>query len=73
MTEPTAKLIPPAKDTLAFGCRHLSTAQVVMIDEALGALGGFGQVRLVVQKDLLRYIVIEKSYDVLKWERGSIE
>jgi hypothetical protein len=44
----------------------------MMIEEALSSLGEFGEVRLVVEKGHIRYIVTEKSYDALKWARGSI-
>jgi hypothetical protein len=45
----------------------LKPEQVAMIDEALGCLGEYGEVRLVVEKGRLRFIVTQKSYDVLKW------
>ncbi len=52
--------------------KFLTNAQVEMIDEALHALGDFGEVRLVVEKGRLRFIVTQKSYDALKWRPGSI-
>lgn len=39
-----------------------------MIDEALSSLGDFGEVRLVVEKGQLRFLVIQKSIDVRKWQ-----
>jgi hypothetical protein len=52
--------------------RHfLTTYQVAMIDEALAALGDYGEVRLVVEKGRLRYLVTQKSFDALKWQPGS--
>jgi hypothetical protein len=52
--------------------KFLSDSQVRMIDEALSAVGEFGEVRLVVQKGRIRYVVIEKSHDALKWEAGDL-
>ena len=43
-----------------------------MIDEALCSRGDFGEVRLVVEKGRLRFIVTQKSYDTLKWQPGII-
>lgn len=43
-----------------------------MIDEALRSLGEYGEVRLVVEKGRLRFLVTEKSYDTLKWQPGII-
>jgi hypothetical protein len=50
----------------------LSASQVDMIDEALSAIGEFGEVRLIVEKGRLRFVVTEKSFDVLKWQPGSL-
>ena len=52
--------------------RFLSPSQVVMIDEALSALGEFGEVRLVVEKGRLRFVVTQNSHDALKWQPGSL-
>ncbi|MEN4042395.1 MAG: hypothetical protein ROW39_08630 [Anaerolineaceae bacterium] len=41
--------------------------QIEMIDEALGCIGEFGEVRLVVEKGVLRFIVVNTSVDVRKW------
>jgi hypothetical protein len=43
-----------------------------MIDEALCSLGDYGEVRLVVEKGRLRYLVTQKSLDVLKWQPGTL-
>jgi hypothetical protein len=43
-----------------------------MIDEALCSLGDYGEVRLVVEKGRLRFLVTQKSYDALKWYPGSL-
>jgi hypothetical protein len=42
-----------------------------MIDELLERLGDFGEVRLIVQKGVLRFVSSAKSYDVNKWEEGE--
>jgi hypothetical protein len=39
-----------------------------MVDQALRSVGDYGEVRLVVSKGKLRFIVTQKSYDALKWE-----
>ena len=52
--------------------RFLSPSQVAMIDEALSALGEFGEVRLVVEKGRLRFVVTQNSHDALKWQPGSL-
>jgi hypothetical protein len=43
-----------------------------MIDEALASLDEFGEVRLIVEKSRLRFLVMQKSFDALKWQPGSI-
>jgi len=43
-----------------------------MIDEALSVLGEFGEVRLIVEKGRLRFIVTQKSTDALKWQPGHL-
>jgi len=53
------------------GLRFLSPHQVVMVDQALRSVGDYGEVRLVVSKGKLRFIVTQKSYDALKWEFGQ--
>jgi hypothetical protein len=44
----------------------LNEHQINLINAALGSLGNFGEVRLVVQKGVLRYIVTQNSIDALK-------
>jgi hypothetical protein len=51
----------------------LDQHQVKMIDEALSALGDYGELRLVVEKGRLRFIVTQKSFDALKWQPGTLE
>jgi hypothetical protein len=53
--------------------RFLKPGEIRMIDEALGKVGEFGEVRLVVERGRLRFLVTEQSFDVLKWESGRPE
>jgi hypothetical protein len=50
----------------------LQPQQVQMINEALCALGEYGEVRLIVEKGRLRYMVTQKSMDVFKWQPGTL-
>jgi hypothetical protein len=50
----------------------LNQRQVIMIDEALSSLGEYGEVRLIVEKGRLRFLVTQKSFDALKWQPGSL-
>lgn len=50
----------------------LLPTHIQMIDEALTSLGEYGEVRLVIEKGHLRFIVTQKSYDTLKWQPGVI-
>ncbi len=52
--------------------RFLQPQQIAMIDEALATLGGFGEIRLIVEKRRLRFIVTQKSFDALKWQPGDL-
>jgi hypothetical protein len=45
---------------------------IQMIDEALTSLGDFGEVRLVVEKGRLRFLVTQRSFDMLKWRPGTL-
>ena len=51
----------------------LNQRQVSMIDEALSALGDYGELRLVVERGRLRFIVTQKSFDALKWQPGTLD
>ncbi len=63
---------PSQKSAPLPGLRFLGQAQVDMIDEALSSLGDFGEIRLVVEKGRLRFVVTQTSIDALKWRPGSI-
>ena len=51
---------------------HLSQAHIRMIDEALDAVGEFGEVHLIVNKGLLRFVITQKSHDALKYRPGRV-
>lgn len=55
-----------------FTLKILEPQQVTMIDEALHSIGEFGEVRLVVEKGRLRFLITNRSFDVLKWQPGSL-
>lgn len=50
--------------------RILKPQQIQMIDEALNAVGEYGEVHLVLEKGRLRFVITQKSADVLKWQPG---
>jgi len=54
------------------GCHFLQPQHIQMIEEALCSLGDYGEVRLVVEKGSLRFLITQKSYDTLKWQPGII-
>lgn len=68
MTE-KARISTPASSHL----RNLSRRQVKMIDEALGSIGKFGEVRLVVDKGRLRFLVTQTSHDMMKYRPGRFK
>ncbi len=49
----------------------LRRGQIRMIDDALVEVGQFGEVRLIVTKGRLRFVVTQRSHDALKWEEES--
>ncbi len=48
--------------------RFLKPRQVLMLDNALCALGDYGELHLVVDKGRLRFLVMQKSYDANKFQ-----
>jgi len=52
--------------------KFLDPSQVSMIEEALSIIGEFGEVRLIVEKGRLRFIVTQKSFDAQKWQPGGL-
>lgn len=59
-------------DNQEFSYKFLQPRQIAMIDEALHSLGEYGEVRLIVEKGRLRFLVQQKSFDTLKWQPGSL-
>ena len=53
--------------------KFLGRSQIKMIDEALDAVGPYGEVQLIVEKGRLRFVVTKNSHDALKWHPGSLE
>lgn len=51
--------------------RFLDAEQIRLIDEALGSLGEFGELRLIVEKGHLRFLVTQKSFDAYKVKPGQ--
>lgn len=45
----------------------LDPNQIALIEEALSTVGDYGEVRLIVEKGRIRFLVTQKSFDVLKW------
>jgi hypothetical protein len=53
--------------------RLLQQHQIDMIEEALRSIGDYGEVRLIVEKGRLRFLVTQKSIDTLKWQPGGLD
>jgi hypothetical protein len=70
MPDPRSKASVPPENKKSY--RFLHPRQVEMIDEALRALGPYGEVRLIVEKGRLRFVVTQTSHDALKWQPGSL-
>jgi hypothetical protein len=47
----------------------LNPKQIALIEEALSTVGDYGEVRLIVEKGRIRFLVTQKSFDVLKWRQ----
>jgi hypothetical protein len=52
--------------------KFLDPSQIHMIDEALAIVGDFGEVRLVIEKGRLRFVVTQRSFDAQKWQPGGL-
>lgn len=74
LEEQNRTFMPDPEDTDGFAqtARFLHPRQIAMIEEALRSLGAFGEVRLVVEKGRLRFIITSKSYDILRYYPGQI-
>ena len=53
--------------------KFLGWSQIKMIDEALDAVGPYGEVQLIVEKGRLRFVVTKNSHDALNWRDGSLK
>lgn len=53
--------------------KFLDQTQITMIDEAISAVGDYGEIRLIVEKGRLRFLITQRSFDALKWQPGSID
>jgi hypothetical protein len=54
----------------SYTLQFMEWSQIPMVDEALKSLGDYGEVRLIVEKGRLRFLVTQRSYDALKWQPG---
>jgi|GEM_PF-6960356 hypothetical protein len=52
--------------------KNLSQTHIRMIDDAISAVGEFGEIHLIVEKGCLRFVIVQKSYDALKYRPGEI-
>jgi hypothetical protein len=73
MEKDISKIKASSADGRSYTPKNIELHQVTMIDEALGALGDYGEIRLIVEKGRLRFLVTQKSYDALKWQPGHIK
>lgn len=71
MTEPDP-IVYNTEIQLLLRIRFLRPEQIKMIDEALAAIGEYGEVHLVVEKGHLRFVRIERSLDVNKYVPGDL-
>ena len=53
--------------------KFLRQSEIEMIDEVLESVGEFGEVRLIVHKGRLRFVVTQQSHDAFHWQPGSME
>ena len=52
--------------------QNLSHHQIELIDQAISSVADYGEVHLIVEKGNLRFLVTQKSFDVLKWRSGGL-
>lgn len=72
MNDKNSRISPTLRANESKPLRFLGQSQIEMIDEALQAVGPFGEVQLIVEKGRLRFVVTKNSHDVLKWRPDSI-
>lgn len=59
-------------DNESYALKFLDFTQIPMLDEALHSIGDYGELRLIVERGRLRFVVTQKSYDALNWQPGSL-
>ena len=59
-------------DRLSRGMKHLGSKHILMINEALGLIGEFGEVHLKVENGRLRFVTTQTSHDALKYQPGGL-
>ena len=52
--------------------QNLSQHQIELIDQAISSVADYGEVHLIVEKGNLRFLVTQKSFDVMKWRSGGL-
>jgi len=61
-----------SRDKESYALKFLDFEQIPMLDEALHSIGDYGELRLIVERGRLRFVVTQKSYDALNWQPGSL-
>ena len=61
-----------SSDQESYALKFLDFTQIPMLDEALHSIGDYGELRLIVERGRLRFVVTQKSYDALNWQPGSL-
>jgi hypothetical protein len=72
MDEYSTKTLVKNEEKNITASRFLTPQQVAMIEEALMSLGDYGELRLIVERGRLRFLVTHKSFDALKWKPGDL-
>jgi hypothetical protein len=72
MSENPIKSIISNNNGESYALKYMDFSQVSMVDEALAAIGEYGEVRLIVERGRLRFLVTQRSFDALKWQPGAI-
>ena len=57
---------------LSQGMVHLKSRHILLINEALGAVGEFGEVHLKIENGRLRFVITQTSHDALKYLPGEL-
>ena len=73
MPDNLSRYVSKANTSSSKPLKFLGRSQIKMIDEALDAVGPYGEVQLIVEKGRLRFVVTKNSHDALKWQPGAIE